>query len=146
MHTKTYQIEKTPQLKPELLVFLFNTISHSHLAPSVSDPFLVHLCLFPPHCFFIALLHLHSPYLTPSPVFFSSPCLFLPSFHPPPLSRAARETGISLTAGGESAPGNSPRWAKRVGVAWQTEDCVCLSRCMCLCVFSNNEHVTGTPH
>lgn len=82
MHTKTYQIEKTPQLKPELLVFLFNTISHSHLAPSVSDPFLVHLCLFPPHCFFIALLHLHSPYLTPSPVFFSSPCLFLPSFLP----------------------------------------------------------------
>lgn len=56
MHTKTYQIEKTPQLKPELLVFLFNTISHSHLAPSVSDPFLVHLCLFPPHCFFYCSL------------------------------------------------------------------------------------------
>ena len=81
-----------------------------YLYPSLTVP---HLCILP-------LLPISSS---------------LPSFLPPPLCRAAGETGISLTAGGESAPSLGPRWANGgVGVSWQREGCVCVCVCVCLSI------------
>lgn len=78
------------------------------------------------------------------PTTFPPPLLFHPSFLSAPLCRAAEETGLSQTAGGESAPSLSLTLRKeRVGVLWQRHVCVCLSDWRS--ASGNNKHVTGTP-
>ena len=106
MHTKTLSHSKAIFFLSAAICFFSLLASNKLISGSPPHPFvLVHICLFPPYP-----LHL-SPHLHLSSLY-SSSSSFLPSFPPPPLPplcRAAGETGISLTAGGESAPGLGPR-------------------------------------
>lgn len=134
MHTKASPTKDGTELQPSLLLSPTQLTSASLFFPFKQNRspdalfFLASLCISFLLTFFFFLCSFSYPFLPSVPFTPTYNFSFLPSFLPlPPLCRAAGESGISLTAGGESAPSLGPCWAKSVGVACLTEASVCLS-------------------
>ncbi len=135
-----------------LLLFLLSWFTFASLLHSLMALFLLLACHVPLSHFNPSSLYSHLC-LLPSSLSLLS---FLASFRPPPLCRAAGETGISQTAGGESAPSLSSCCVKGGWVCHGRETCVCVCVCVCSCFYNykclcedppgNKEHVSVTPH